>query len=326
MLILRAIGIAAIFTAASGSVFADDCKLREVASLDITWSQDGRILVPVQIQGTPEMMMIDTGSPITILDPVTAATLQLKTMPIGQGQLINSRGQSVKERAEISEIGLGHSRASDVRVLIAPSTLTDDKSLAGLLGADLLRNYDIEIDPTAGKLNLFSQDHCEGKVIYWPADAVAVVPLRIALSGHIEMPVELDGKSLNAIFDTGARDTLLNAETAADVFGITSGTKRDSTTDSEGLEFQHIFNSLDFDGIAISHPDVVIWEDLAARAMRNTPQTGTHVVSRSEAYGQEPMIVGMHVVRHLHLFISYKEQKLYITPAATAAPAASAGH
>lgn len=36
--------------------------------------------------------------------------------------------------------------------------------------------YDTELDFTGGKMNYFATDHCEGKVIYWPAQALAIFP------------------------------------------------------------------------------------------------------------------------------------------------------
>ncbi len=39
--------------------------------------------------------------------------------------------------------------------------------------------------------------------------------------------------------------------------------------------------------------------------------------------GLGDMILGMDILRHLHVYIAYKEQKLYLTPAATLAVAAA---
>ena len=69
---------------------------------------------------------------------------------------------------------------------------------------DLLHNYDVDLDIDAGKFKLFSQDHCPGKVVYWPASTVTVVPIRVVRSGHIIVPVVLDGHAIDALLDTGA--------------------------------------------------------------------------------------------------------------------------
>jgi hypothetical protein len=37
------------------------------------------------------------------------------------------------------------------------------------------------------------------------------------------------------------------------------------------------------------------------------------------------MILGMDILHHLHLYIAYKEKKLYITPASAPAPAVQPG-
>ncbi len=61
----------------------------------------------------------------------------------------------------------------------------DIEDFGGILGADMLRNVDLDLDFAAGKLNLVSQDHCSGNVVYWQAPAVAVVPMTLDRWGHV---------------------------------------------------------------------------------------------------------------------------------------------
>jgi hypothetical protein len=37
------------------------------------------------------------------------------------------------------------------------------------------------------------------------------------------------------------------------------------------------------------------------------------------------MLIGMDILQHLHLYIAYREQKLYVTPASTLSTATSPG-
>jgi len=68
----------------------------------------------------------------------------------------------------------------------------------GRLGLDVLSRQDVELDLTRSKLNLFSRDHCSGKVIYWspPGGAVAAIPLTIQKTGHIMTNMSIDGQLL----------------------------------------------------------------------------------------------------------------------------------
>lgn len=93
------------------------------------------------------------------------------------------------------------------------------KELSGTLGPSLLANYDVEIDPAHQKLNLFSQEHCAGKVVYWTRSAVAAVLIRLDDFLHIILPVTLDGQYFEATLDTGSSISQLVYEIAEDKFG-----------------------------------------------------------------------------------------------------------
>jgi hypothetical protein len=52
--------------------------------------------------------------------------------------------------------------------------------------------------------------------------------------------------------------------------------------------------------------------------MSQWTETGTRLSSAGESSGAADMILGMNELRHLHIFVSYKEQKLYVTAASPA--------
>lgn len=149
---------------------ADECKLVQLASLSVEQTPYG-LLVPVSVEGSEQKMLLDTGSPLSVVDPKTAADLQLKTQRIFQGAIFNSSGEQFTGLAQVHDLKIGNMRTADVRMLIYPSRLTSDEHIAGLLGANFLHHYDLELDLAQNKLNLFEQDHCPGQVVYWKADA-----------------------------------------------------------------------------------------------------------------------------------------------------------
>jgi hypothetical protein len=59
--------------------------------------------------------------------------------------------------------------------------------------------------------------------------------------------------------------------------------------------------------------------------MDNAPPLGTRIREPDTEQGLPQVLIGMDILRHLHLYIAYREQKLYITPAsAPDVPAAGA--
>jgi hypothetical protein len=59
-------------------------------------------------------------------------------------------------------------------------------------------------------------------------------------------------------------------------------------------------------------------------AANRAARTGTRLGGGDESEGVTDMILGLNELRHLHLYIAYKEQKLYISPAAAPQVAATA--
>lgn len=322
----RLLGAAAFFLPLSLAAHAEECRLEMVASVEMTPSDDG-LLIPVSINGTQKMMMVNTGSPLSSMDPQAATDLKLISHDIVQGGIYTASGRLYTRMARIAEVQIGQLHATDARVLVEPDRLSDDSRIAGLLGADFLRRYDVDIDFGANRFNLFSKDHCAGKVVYWPTDAVAVVPMNVETNGYLTLPVKLDGHEFQAALSTGGPGTLLSLQAAKDYFGLAPnsadmpqiGTSKDGTP-----FFKHVFKTLEVEGITVRNPTVLIQEDRGKYAIQQGTKTGTMLSSSGVPEGVVDLTLGTNEFRGLHVFISYKEEKLYISASSSPAPAAAA--
>lgn len=322
-----AFAVFAAVCAAAPALSADDCKLYQLGAVDMTETKDAALVIPVSIEGTPTTMAIDTGSPLTAIDPDAATSLHLITKRIMQGMMFTSTGQSFTYMATLHTFDIGQMHAEGVKILVWPSKMWDDPKIAGTAGADLLRNYDVDLDIDAKKFKLFSQDHCPGKVVYWPNSAVAVVPIHVVNSGHIIVPVVLDGHPLDALLDTGASVSILSLETAEGTFGLHPNTP-DLTASGQFNGsvpvYRHTFKSLQLEGISIPNPTLFVWDDQTKYGMQQHPDTGSRLSDVTEENGRAELTLGMRELRHLHIYIAYKEQKMYITSAAPPAASSSA--
>jgi predicted aspartyl protease len=314
------------YLACSIPALAEDCKLMRLTSVDFTAGNYGSgIFVPVSIGGQSRVMAIDTGSPLTAVDPQAATDLGLITHRIYQGVAYDSAGETFQYMAELHDFTMGTMHSGLVKAIVWPSQMWSDKQVAGTIGADMLHNYDVDIDFPAGKFGLFSQDHCPGKVVYWPAAAVAVVPIHVVNSGHIIVPVTIDGQEIDAVLDTGAFGTILTLEGAKNRFGLDPsspgmtmvGHRKDGTP-----TYTYTFRKLELEGITITNPVVHLWEDELQYKQSQNVQTGSRISDTSESNGKTELILGVHELRNLHIYIAYQEQKLYIS-AGDASPVAS---
>jgi predicted aspartyl protease len=311
---------------------AENCnQLVQRASLDMTRTRADVVFVPVAVNGTEMQMLLDTGGGISSVSAKTAAALNLSRLESGV-KTLDMRGNASRQFVHLDSLALGPLKGKDIDLMIWPDP---NAQFDGLIAGDLLARYDVELNFVTGKVNIFSSDHCEGKVIYWPATALAVVPFSMnrPVSGnpderatinllpdtHIRVPITLDGKNFSAIVDTGASITTMSAAAAKIAFGITADSPgavrvNAGNADPGDQRFSYIFHSLAFDGIAVTNPHVLVHPDLVGK---NDPDNGnitsSRIIRRDD--GMEPdLIIGMDVLKHLHLYIAYGERKLYITP------------
>ena len=300
----------------------DDCRpLTLITQVELKRRDgDPHVFVPVIINGKDRLMLLDTGGWNSEVTAQAAADLGLPYVSIRYSE-VNLAGEESHQAANVDSFRIGQLTTKSVEFVVAPEKVLfhDEPQYAGILAPNILKNYDVDIDFGGSKLSLLSPDHCEGKVIYWPASTVAVIPIRVLRSGHILVPVKLDGKDVNAILDTGAYTTTLMMPVAEDEFGLTMGSpdtpKAAEMPDKPGAAtYEHKFASLSFGGVAVSNLSVAILPDFL-RNKGGAPQLGSRL-GESNNHEQEPdMLIGMNVLRHLHIYIAYKEQKLYITSA-----------
>ncbi|HXC53853.1 MAG TPA: pepsin/retropepsin-like aspartic protease family protein [Rhizomicrobium sp.] len=319
-----AVAVTALLCGAAAA--AEDCApLTRITALDLVPSLERREeFVPVTIQGVQKLMLLDTGGAMTEITTEAADELHLLRRR-GNFKLYNMYGEFSDQFAEGS-LEVTPLRADSVALAIAPGTrlFGDDTGIAGILAPDILKHYDVDVDFGADTMNLFSPDHCEGKVVYWKAQAVAVIPMRVLSSGHIIVPVLLDGQRVTATLDTGAYNTTLTLPVAQSQFHLQLGGADAPRTGSfpgkpNATTYRHVFSSLAFDGIAVNHLQVEIIPDLLHQVLADatTPATGSRIRDPRKLESDSSMLIGMNILLHFHIYIAYREEKLYVTPTET---------
>jgi predicted aspartyl protease len=310
---------------------ADDCpQLQMVASVPMSYDEGGHPAIPVTLGTTQKLMLVDTGGALSEIGQHTVDELGLThiSVPIQQ---YGVSGNYTDKAAEVSPFKIGNLVAKNMQFMINPDKSEFSGDVVGVIGPTILRNYDADFDFGTNKFNLMLQDHCPGHVIYWPAAGVAVIPMRVAKSvGHIVVPVTLDGIKFNATIDTGSPATFMTTRVAESDFGLKLNTPEAPDIGGLGGQsgarvYRHTFHSLSLEGIAINNPEIEIIPDLNRSVLSKPPELGSRISNNDEAPSLEDITIGMDVLKRLHVYIAYKEQVLYVTPAESApAPPAHA--
>ena len=293
--------------------FAAECgALQTISSVALESSTDHlREHVPVKINGTPLKLILDTGGYTSQLTPETVSALNLPVGGALGGMKFIGSSNNKLQSVTITDFQMGSMHAANLPMLV--NTMPGlGKEAAGLLAGDLFLAYDLDMDFGNDKLNFISSDHCPGKVVYWHADVVAEVPLRI-VNGHYLINVTLDGKRLIALLDTGAPHSSIGMAEASRYFDLSAaspdmqpGAKVNGTV----ARYNHKFGTLAFEGIEVHDLTIAVLE--TSELDRQRPAYGARIVGG--VVHNSDMILGMDVMRHFHIYIATQERKVYITP------------
>lgn len=275
------------------------CSLPEIASLDFATTPEGMISIPGAVDGHGGGFLFDTGGLSGVLGWATARQL---ANPIKYSDVagVFVGGTRLELGVFADRFDLGSLSFPKVWFLVAPDRMMDS-NMIGELQPHAVVNTNFEIDFLKGKVNLFRPSPCPGHDVYWTREPFAQVPMLVDGSGHITVHATLDGKPVNVLIDTGAQNSTMSLNAVKHVFGIDAAgpamkalghTRVNNMV--RAATYRYPFSSLTFEGVEIRNPNIVILD--------------------TEGRGDE-LIVGIGVLRQLHLFIAYDEKSLYLTAA-----------
>ncbi len=267
---------------------AADCSLHRLAGLDMQTIPDGRVTVPVQLEGHDYRLMIDTGGFINTVSPTVVKQEgyhPIRTPAVSRGMGLSKLDSyvTVKDFA----IGRSHGKGFEFYVDDFDNNFAD-----GTLAPQVLAAYDLDLDFGHGKLNLISPDHCPGNVVYW-ATAAAEVPIEIKDKTHIRVPVTIDGKQIMATVDTGSHTSFITMRAAKrylDVDEKNPALKLRGNLAVNGMVgpvYNYPFQSLSFGAVTVNHPHIEMVAD--------------------KVWSGDDLLLGIGILRQLHLYIAYKE-------------------
>jgi hypothetical protein len=288
---------------AAGAHADDSCQLQRILDVNMSVTRDGHVSVPMMIGGKTVSMLVDTGGLVSMLTPPTVAMLGLSPQIIPLSRIRQYGGLVVDHYVTARDVTFGGLKSDKLDFLVMPER-GYPLDVGGLLAPDIMSRYDVDFDFGNATFSLFSRDHCEGQVVYWTRTPYGVVDIKLNEFGQISVPVTLDGKELRAIIDTGAYHSAASLETIEDEFDIDEKNpdmRLAPGATPERPRYHYPFKTLSFQSVTINNPDL----DLVPNNQSKQP------------YDQPKILLGINVLRQLHLYIAYGERRLYVTPAKT---------
>jgi len=319
-----------LFAAAAPAHAADCGPLKQILSLDLQPGPGGgpRFGVPVTVNGTPRLMLLNTEYKESRVSRALVNQLKLSTSSYGKMLALN--GQVTNGYMVTVDLGVSSSLLKGTEMLV-------DENAGGFDGefaTDLMQRYDIEMDFAGRKLNYFATDHCEGKVVYWPTAGFTSIPIRgwgarlantsamnsTGMTPHPEgltVTVSIDGHEVQAAIDTNIAQTTLDADTAHALFDLTAdspGTVQLGSVDGTQTHrrFGYVFKTLSLGGVTLHDPHIAMIPNLIGTKSTDMVQADSRIQRRTDDR-LPTMRIGMDLLRNLHLYVATGEQKLYVT-------------
>ncbi len=194
------------------------------------------LFVPVSINNRRAALMIDTGSPNTVIDANSVNTFGL-TVDKTDSSVGGLFGRTWERfgTSKIKSIAMGNCTVTNMPVAIAdfssfnrdrsgPATgshISDSKSLAhinGLLGANEMVKFGMIIDCTRQMLYVNPNGRTpavsQGLASFLGSRGFTRIPMRLNANHHFDVEGALNGHSSRFIVDTGSATTLIDTQVA----------------------------------------------------------------------------------------------------------------
>jgi hypothetical protein len=309
------------------------------------------VTVPVEIDGKPKQFLLDIGTDASEVSQATVNELKLsegikRTETFQSGPATQSGASSLRNQLQGATLQAtfvdvkGAHAAEDGRAHVVIPSFTigsatgrnlsmaiagDNDPLRsvphdGLLTGSFFKQYDVELDFTAMKINYLTPNACTDphRVVFWPHKDVAIIPMDIA-SGKIEVQVDIAGHKINAAIDTASPRTVMRRDIAENTLGLKADSAQMPSVDMRdggGMQvYTATFPQIAFaGGVTAFNVPALIQSNSMVHNTRKEPVLG----SRAQ-FKADPMIpaltLGMDVLRQLHLYVVYGQKNIYMTAA-----------
>ena len=256
-------------------------------------------IITLSANGVPVTVVIDTGAEMTILTPAVAQRIGAQRPQIEfQRQLRGIGGTLPTTEVELRSFTVGGVPIPWRRVRVAPVNVANVFSgpLDGVLGADSLSSFDVDLDLPGHRMALYEKQTCPVARPAW-TEPYARIGAGRSRGDHLFFPVQLDGRRTDAFVDTGSQFTVLSTR-AALALGVSAAVlARDRVATVHGAAAEqlaahvHRFAQLEIGAETIRNPEIIVTD-----------------VTLSDA----DLVLGIDFLRPRRIWFSYGSQQIFI--------------
>jgi hypothetical protein len=266
----------------------------------------GRILVRVSIAGHDSLVFIlDTAAGSGGISPETRDLLGLDPASGQAVQVMGATGPTTLTRMPLPPVTVAGETVDGLNAVVmdmARFRRSPGPPYAGILGADFLRYFDVEIDVPGGRLQLWR--HREGAAPPAPPRAPANIANLARVRGFVIFDVEVGDTSARAVLDSGAHTSTLNWHAAAGA-GV--------TRETPGLVASSVPGGISGDTVEVHYHR---FDRVGVEELRLPPlemRIADLPVYQALGFGARPaMLLGADFLRECRVFISYSQRRVHL--------------
>lgn len=240
------------------------CLARPLGHISVATLEDVPF-VTLEANQRPMIMLLDTGAERTAL--TLSAAARIKAQPprvVFDRRMYGFGGNLPTREVEFDSLSADGVSIPWRRALVAQVTLAQPLGieLDGLLGADVLSQFDSDLDLAHQQLTLYQKHSCPNG----PPWAMPYTTFDTGFSRgeHLFFQVRLDNSEMTAIIDTGTQRTTISAAAAYQVGISTTALEHDQQLTTRGaagervLAQVHHFSSLQIGSEVVRDPELVV--------------------------------------------------------------------
>jgi predicted aspartyl protease len=237
------------------------CATRPIGSIAVS-IRNLRPLVTASANGKSLTLLLDTGAQRTLLTPAAAGRIAARAPRVEFPGEMRSIAATMKTReVELQEFSIGGMDlpARRIHVYHPPAPFNVD----GLLGIDILEQFDLDLDLFRGRVFVYAPRSCDTPGPDWPREFEAIRAVGYP-GAHLQFTAHLNGRGVVAVLDTGAQRTTITAR-AAERIGLSGAALTDDRPIIvRGAAAEQVpsriykFSHLKIGDLAIFEPEIVV--------------------------------------------------------------------
>jgi predicted aspartyl protease len=257
-------------------------------------------IVTLFANGRPVTLLLDTGAETTVLTPAAAGRIGAQRPLVEfQRQLHSLAGSLETSEVELRSFTVGGVAISWRRVRVAPVNMPAIFAgpLDGVVGADALSSFDVDLDLPHYRMILYHRQTCPDAKPAWAGPYTSVTAGR-SKGDHLFFPVQLDGRRIDAFVDTGAQWTVLSTRVALALGVSEAALAHDPPLTTRGAAAEqlsahlHRFSQLQIGGAVVPNPEVIVAD-----------------VRLNDA----DLVLGIDFLRSWRIWLSYGSQHIFLS-------------